>query len=110
VAIATLKHLKRLDALAVNRKLTPLIADGGLRGVIDHLVRLLDFPPSDLQRCATDVDGHLVPRLRAVSSPVAIFIEERAPDCATACRARSGRSLFFPGIAPTAPGAVSSTA
>ena len=75
VAIATLKHLKRLDGLAVNRKLAGLIADDGLHGVIDHLVRLLDFPPSDLQRCATDVDGHLVPRLRAVSSPVAIFID-----------------------------------
>ena len=69
MAIATLKHLKRLDGLAVNRKLAGLIADDGLHGVIDHLVRLLDFPPSDLQRCATDVDGHLVPRLRAVSSP-----------------------------------------
>ena len=45
----------------MNRKLAGLIADEGLRGVIDHLVRLLDFPPSDLQRCATDVDGHLVP-------------------------------------------------
>ena len=69
VAIATLKHLKRLDGLAVNRKLAGLIADDGLHGVIDHLVRLLDFPPSDLQRCATDVDGHLVPRLRAVELP-----------------------------------------
>ena len=75
MAIATLKHLERLDGLAVNRKLAGLIADDGLHGVIDHLVRLLDFPPSDLQRCATDIDGHLVPRLRAVSSPVAIFID-----------------------------------
>ena len=75
VAVTTLKHLGKLDALTVNRKLAGLISDNGLRGVIDHLVRLLDFPPSDLQRCATDVDGHLVPRLRAVSSPVAIFID-----------------------------------
>jgi class 3 adenylate cyclase len=75
VAVATLKHLGKLDALTVTRKLAGLIADDGLRGVIDHLVRLLDFPPSDLQRCATDVDGHLVPRLRAVNSPVAIFID-----------------------------------
>jgi class 3 adenylate cyclase len=75
VAVATLKHLGKLDALTVHRKLAGLIADDGLRGVIDHLVRLLDFSPSDLQRCATDVDGHLVPRLRAVNSPVAIFID-----------------------------------
>ena len=43
--------------------------------MIDHFVRLLDFSPSELQRCATDTDGHLVPRLRAVNSPVAIFID-----------------------------------
>src|SRR5437667_174004 len=36
---------------------------------------LLDFTPGDLQRCATDTDGHLVPRLRAVNTPVAIFID-----------------------------------
>src|SRR5262245_6586768 len=75
VAVATLKHLGKLDGLTVNRRLAGLIGDDGLRGVIDHLVRLLDLSPSDLQRCATDVDGHLVPRLRAVSSPIAIFID-----------------------------------
>jgi class 3 adenylate cyclase len=52
-----------------------LINDTDLRGVIDHFVRLLDFPPGDLQRCANDVDGHLVPRLRAIDMPVAIFID-----------------------------------
>ncbi|MFQ5974454.1 MAG: hypothetical protein ACE5Q3_19195, partial [Alphaproteobacteria bacterium] len=75
IALATLKHLGKLGGLTVNPKLKGLIGDEGLRGVIDHLVRLLDFSPSDLQRCATDTDGHLVPRLRAVNSPVAIFID-----------------------------------
>jgi class 3 adenylate cyclase len=75
VAVATLKHLGKRDGLAVKPRLAGLIGDEGLRTVIDHLVRLLDFSPSDLQRCAMDVDGHLVPRLRAVSSPVAIFID-----------------------------------
>src|SRR5215831_13487950 len=75
IAVAILKHLGKLGGLTVNPKLGVLIDDEGLRGVIDHLVRLLDFSPSDLQRCATDTDGHLVPRLRAVSSPVAIFID-----------------------------------
>ena len=65
----------KLDTLKVNQKLASLIADGELHGVIDHLVRLLDFSPSELQRCATETDGYLVPRLRAVSSPVAIFID-----------------------------------
>ena len=46
-----------------------------LRSVIDHFVRLLDFTPSELQRCATDTDGHLVPRLRAVDTPIAMFID-----------------------------------
>jgi class 3 adenylate cyclase len=75
VAVATLKHLGKLDGLKINAKLAGLIADEGLRGVIDHLVRLLDFSPSDLQRCATDTDGHLVPRLRAVTVAVATFID-----------------------------------
>src|SRR5262249_48536572 len=49
--------------------------DDRLAGVIDHFVRLLDFTPSELQRSATDTDGHLVPRLRAVKAPLAIFID-----------------------------------
>ena len=75
VAVTILKHVGKLDGLGVNAKLARLIADDGLRGVIDHVVRLLDFSPSELQRCATDTDGHLVPRLRAVTAPVAIFID-----------------------------------
>jgi class 3 adenylate cyclase len=46
-----------------------------LHGVIDHFVRLLDFSPSDLQRTATETDGHLVPRMRKVSTPIAIFVD-----------------------------------
>src|SRR5207342_1679941 len=59
----------------VSSRLAGLIADEQLHGVIDHFVRLLDFTPSELQRCGTDTDGHLVPRLRAVKLPVAIFID-----------------------------------
>ena len=61
--------------LKVGPGLASLIADEQLHGVIDHFVRLLEFTPSELQRCGTDTDGHLVPRLRAVTSPVAIFID-----------------------------------
>jgi class 3 adenylate cyclase len=43
--------------------------------VIDHFVRLLDLTPSELLRCATDTDGHLVPRLRAIKTPLAVFID-----------------------------------
>jgi class 3 adenylate cyclase len=75
IAAATLKQLGQTDGLKVNPRLARLLGDGALRGVIDHFVRLLDFSPSDLHRAANDTDGHLVPRLRAISTPVAIFID-----------------------------------
>jgi len=75
IAAATLKHLGQTDGLTVNLRLARLLADEQLRSVIDHFVRLLDFSPSDLLRVANDTDGHLVPRLRAVNTPVAIFID-----------------------------------
>ena len=75
ISLATLKHVGALGELKVGPGLRSLIADEQLQSVIDHFVRLLDFTPSELQRCGADTDGHLVPRLRAVSSPVAIFID-----------------------------------
>src|SRR3989454_5073502 len=75
IAAATLKPLGRADGLRVTAKLTGLMADERLHGVIDHFVRLLDFSPSELQRASADTDGHLLPRLRAINSPVAIFID-----------------------------------
>jgi class 3 adenylate cyclase len=75
IALAALKHFDAVDGLKVNARLLGLVRDEQLQGVIDHFVRLLDFAPGDLQRCATDTDGHLVPRLRAISSPLAIFID-----------------------------------
>ena len=75
IALATLKRLDRIDGLEVGARLTGLVADRNLRGVVDHFVRLLDLSPSDLQRCANDTDGHLVPRLRAIKVPIAIFVD-----------------------------------
>ncbi len=75
IAVATLKHAGEVDDLKVSPRLAGLIDDDRLHGVIDHFVRLLDFTPSELQRCATDTDGHLVPRLRALKSSLAIFID-----------------------------------
>src|SRR5215471_16096351 len=71
IALAALKHVDSVDDLRVSPRLTGLIEDDRLHGVIDHFVRLLDFTPSELQRCATDTDGHLVPRLRALKSSLA---------------------------------------
>lgn len=75
IALTILKHVGAVEGLRVGPRLASLVDDEHLHGVIDHFVRLLDFTPSELQRCGTDTDGHLVPRLRAVTSPVAIFID-----------------------------------
>ena len=69
------KHAGDVDDLKVGARLTGLVRDAQLHGVIDHFVRLLDLAPGDLQRLASDIDGHLVPRLRALKSPIAIFID-----------------------------------
>jgi class 3 adenylate cyclase len=75
IATAVLKHLQQTDGLRVTPQLASLIADEPLHGVIDHFVRLLDCSPSELHRIANDTDAHLVPRLRAVNTPVAVFID-----------------------------------
>ena len=75
IAAAVLKRLNACDGLEVGAKLKTLIGDPHLQSVIDHFVRLLDLTPGELQRCANDTDGHLVPRLRAAKTPVAIFID-----------------------------------
>jgi class 3 adenylate cyclase len=75
ISLAVLKHCNATDGLKLNARLTSLLRDEALHGVIDHFVRLLDFTPGDLQRCATDTDGHLVPRLRTLKLPITIFID-----------------------------------
>jgi class 3 adenylate cyclase len=75
IALAALKHVGDTDGLKVGPRLSGLVADAQLHSVIDHFVRLLDLTPSELQRCATETDGHLVPRLRALKSPLAVFID-----------------------------------
>ena len=75
IALAVLKHARAAADVKVSPQLMHLLRDEQLHGVIDHFVRLLDLTPSELQRCAADTDGHLVPRLRALKSPVTIFID-----------------------------------
>jgi class 3 adenylate cyclase len=75
IAAAVLKRFELLDGVRVDPRLAALLEDRGLRGVIDHFVNLLDMPRTELHRCATDVDNVLVPRLRALNTPVAIFID-----------------------------------
>ena len=75
IALATLKQAGEAAGLKVNPRLANLVNDTQLHSAIDHFVRLLDFSPGDLQRCATDTDGHLVPRLRALKSTITFFID-----------------------------------
>ena len=75
ISLAVLKQTQATEGLKVNARLNSLLCDQQLHGVIDHFVRLLDLTPSELQRCATDTDGHLVPRLRALKTQVTIFID-----------------------------------
>jgi class 3 adenylate cyclase len=75
IAAAVLKRLDQLDNLHVTPRLAALLEDARLTGVIDHFVNLLDLPRHELHRCATDCDNTLVPRLRALNTPVAIFID-----------------------------------
>ena len=75
IAAATLKMLELTDGLAVNPRLGALIADPHLRGVIDHFVNILGFPRSDLFRSADETDASMLPRLRNINRPVAIFID-----------------------------------
>jgi len=75
IAAAVLKRLGLNDGLNVNPRLAALLAEHNLRSVIDHFVNVLDFPRSELFRSGADTDSHLVPRLRAVNTPMAIFVD-----------------------------------
>src|SRR5262249_43247434 len=74
-AVAVPKHAGATAQLDVSPRLPGLARDEQLHGVIAPFVRLLDLAPSELLRCAADTDGHLVPRLRALNTPMAIFID-----------------------------------
>jgi hypothetical protein len=75
IAVATLKRLEMTDGLKVNPQLHALLQNPNLTSVIDHFVNLLDFDRGDLFRAANEVDNQLIPRLRTISTPVAIFID-----------------------------------
>jgi hypothetical protein len=75
IAVATLKRLDMVDGLKVNAQLHALISNPYLSSVIDHFVNLLDFERGDLFRSASETDNQLIPRLRTIATPVAIFID-----------------------------------
>lgn len=70
--------LKRLDAvgdLAVSGALARLLAHRHLESVVDHFVNILDLKPNEIIEAAGDTDRELVPRLRGIGTPVAVFID-----------------------------------
>jgi hypothetical protein len=75
IALAVLKRLDMVGGLRVNPHLHALIVNPNLTGVIDHFVNLLDFDRGVLFRSASETDTQLIPRLRNISSPVAVFID-----------------------------------
>src|SRR5262245_8838155 len=75
IAVATLKRLGMVDDLRVSGRLHAIVEDSSLRSVIDHFVNLLDLPRSELFKCVNDTNNRLVPRLRTIATPVAIFID-----------------------------------
>jgi hypothetical protein len=75
IAVAVLKRLGMVDGLKVNPQLHALIMNPNLSGVIDHFVNLLDFERGALFRSASETDSQLIPRIRNISSPVAVFID-----------------------------------
>ncbi len=75
MAAATLKALKLTDGLSVNPNLGALLADHNLKGVIDHFVNVLGFRRNELFRSADETDASMLPRLRNIQTPVAIFID-----------------------------------
>lgn len=75
IACAVLKRLDLHRNLRVDPRLGALLEDDGLAGVIDHFVNLIDLPRQELHRCATTTDNVLVPRLRSLRTPVAVFID-----------------------------------
>src|SRR5690349_7690949 len=75
IVVAVLKHLGMVDGVKVNPQLYALIINHNLSGVIDHFVNLLDFERGALFRSASETDSQLIPRIRNLSSSVAVFID-----------------------------------
>jgi len=75
IAVATLKRVDMTAGLRVNPQLHALLHNPSLTSVIDHFVNLLDFDRGELFRSANDTDNQLIPRIRTISTPVAIFVD-----------------------------------
>ena len=75
IACAVLKQTGLPDDLTLSPRFANLMQDTQLRSVLDHFVMLLDFAPRDVHHCAQETNTLLVPLLRALNRPVAVFID-----------------------------------
>ena len=75
IACAVLKNSGLPDVLDVSPRFNRLLRNTQLRSVFDHFVVLLDYSPRDVHRCAQETNTVLIPLLRALKRPVAVFID-----------------------------------
>jgi len=75
IACAVLKQSGMTEELEVSPPFARLLNNSRLRSVLDHFVVLLDYAPGEVHRCAQETNTILVPLLRALNRPVAVFID-----------------------------------
>ena len=75
IACAVLKKSGLPAVLDVSPRFSRLLRNAQLRSVFDHFVVLLDYSPRDVHRCAQETNTVLIPLLRALKRPVAVFID-----------------------------------
>jgi hypothetical protein len=75
IACSVLKHTGLPDDLELSPRFASLLNNASLRSVLDHFVVLLDYSPGDIHRCAQETNTLLVPLLRSLHQPVALFID-----------------------------------
>ena len=75
IACAVLKNSGLPDEFDISPRFNRLLRNTQLRSVFDHFVVLLDYSPRDVHRCAQETNTVLIPLLRALKRPVAVFID-----------------------------------
>jgi hypothetical protein len=75
ICCAVLKRVSALGDFEASGALERLLGHRHLESVVDHFVNVLDFKPGEIIEAAGDTDRELVPRLRGIGTPVAVFID-----------------------------------
>lgn len=75
ICAAALKRVGAVDGLSDQGPLDPLLANPHLNSVIDFFVNILDLKPGHIVEAAAETDRALIPRLRNIGTPIAVFID-----------------------------------